>query len=139
VLRLTGTASGTVALLTVGTASGASLLAAWSPDGGSHWTLSPPLPLHGAGLSSASFGPGGSVAVITTTNGGQIMTGPGSSWLSLPPLPPGTATLAPGPGGTADALAVHAGTLTVWRHVSGGPAWAKAQVVNVPIQYGSSG
>jgi len=138
VLRLTSTPSGTVALLTAGTGSGASLLAAWSPDGGSHWTLSPPLPLHGAGLSSASFGPGGSAAVITTTNSGQIMTGAGSSWLSLPPLPQGTATLAPGPGGTADALAVHGGTLTVWQHVPGGTTWAKAQVINVPIQYGSS-
>ena len=138
VLRLTSTASGTVALLTAGTGSGASLLAAWSPDGGSHWTLSPPLPLHGAGLTSASFGPGGSAAVITTANRGQIITSTGSSWLPLPPLPPRTATLAPGPGGTADALAVQGGTLTVWQHVPGGPAWAKVQVVNVPIQYGSS-
>ncbi len=138
VLRLTSTASGTVALLTAGTGSGASLLAAWSPDGGSHWTLSPPLPLHGAHLTSASFGPGGSAAVITTTNRGQIITSAGSSWLPLPPLPPGTATLAPGPGGMADALAVHGGTLTVWQHVPGGTTWAKVQVVNVPIQYGSS-
>ena len=58
--------------------------------------------------------------------------------LPLPPLPPRTATLAPGPGGTADALAVRRGTLTVWQHVPGGPAWAKVQVLNVPIQYGSS-
>jgi hypothetical protein len=138
VVRLTSTAGGTVALLTAGTGSGASLLAAWSPDGGSHWTLSPPLPLHGAGLTSASFGPGGSAAVITTTNGGQVITSAGSSWLPLPPLPPRTATLAPGLGGTADALAVRRGTLTVWQHVPGGPAWAKVQVLNVPIQYGSS-
>jgi hypothetical protein len=139
VLRLTSTASGTIALLTAGTGSGASLLAAWSPDGGGHWTLSPPLPLHGAGLTSASFGPGGSATVITTTNRGQIITGAGSSWLPLPPLPPGTATLAPGPGGMADALAVHGGTLTVWQYVPGGTTWAQAQVVKVPIPYGSSG
>jgi hypothetical protein len=139
VLRLTSTAGSTVALLEAGTGSGASLFAAWSADGGSHWTLSPPLPLRGAGLTSASFGPGGSAAVITAANRGQIITGAGASWLPLPPLPPGTATLAPGPAGMADALAVHGGTLAVWQHIPGGTTWAKVQVVNVPIPYGSSG
>lgn len=137
VLRLTSTASSAVALLTAGTGPGASLLAAWSADS-RHWTLSPQLPLHGAVLTSASFGPGGTAAVITTGGRGQIITGAGSSWLPLPPLPPGTVTLAPGPGSAVDALAVHGGTLTVWQHVPGGATWAKIQVVNVPIPYGSS-
>jgi hypothetical protein len=135
--RLTRAAQGVIALLTAGTGPGASLLAAWSTDG-RHWTLAPPLPLHGAGLTSASFGPGGTAAVITTANHGQIIAAAGSSWLPLPPLPPGTATLAPGPGGAADALAVHGGTLTIWQHVPGGATWTKIQVVNVPIPYGSS-
>jgi hypothetical protein len=137
VTRLTRTAQGMAALLQAGSGPGASLLAAWSPDG-SHWTLSPPLPLHGAALTSASFGPGTTTAVITTANRGQITTSAGSAWLPLPPLPPGTATLAPGPGGAADALAVHGGTLTVWQHAPGGATWAKIQVISVPIPYGSS-
>jgi hypothetical protein len=136
VSRLTRTAQGMTALLAAGTGPGASLLAAWSADG--HWTLSPPLPLHGSALTSASFGPGGTAAIITTANRGQITTSAGSSWQPLPPLPPGTATLAPGPGGTADALAARGGTLTVWQHAPGGTAWAKIQVINVPIPYGSS-
>ena len=45
----------------------------------------------------------------------------GIAWLPLPPLPPGTATLAPGPGGAAEALAVHGGTLTIWQHVAAVP------------------
>ena len=85
--------------------------------------------------TAASFGPGGTAAVITTTNRGQITTAAGSAWL---PLPPGTATLAPGPGGTADALAVRGGTLTVWQHAPGGTTWAKIRVINIPIPYGSS-
>ena len=137
VSRLTRTAQGMTTLLTTGTGSRASLLAAWSA-GGSHWTVSPPLPLHGAALASASFGPGTIAAIITSANRGQITTGAGSAWLPLPPLPPGTATLAPGPGGTADALAVHGGTLIVWQYAPGGTAWAKIQVINVPIPYGSS-
>ena len=124
------------ALLVAGTGPGASLLAAWS--GGGHWTLSPPLPLHGGGLTSASLGPGATAAIITTANRGQITTGAGSAWLPLPPLPAGTAALAPGPAGAADALAVRGGTLTIWQHPPGGTTWAKIQVINVPIPYGSS-
>jgi len=137
VSRLTRTAQGMTALLQAGTGPGASVLAAWSAGGG-HWTLSPPFPLHGAALTSASFGPDGTAAIITSANRGQIITSTGSSWQPLPPLPPGTATLAPGPGGSADALAVHGGTLTVWQLASGATTWAKIQVIKVPIQYGSS-
>jgi hypothetical protein len=136
VTRLTRAAQGLTALLQAGSGPGASLLAAWTTAG--HWALSRPLPLHGAALTSASFGPGATAAIITSANRGQITTGPGSAWLPLPPLPPGTATLAPGPGGTADALAVQGGTLTIWQHAPGGTTWAKIQVINVPIPYGSS-
>jgi hypothetical protein len=137
VARLTRTAQGMTALLQAGTGHGASLLAAWSADG-DHWTLSPPLPLHGGALTSASFGPDGTAAIITSASRGQITTRAGSGWLALPPLPPGTATLAPGPGGTADALTVHGGTLTIWQLAPGDSTWAKIQVINVAIPYGSS-
>jgi hypothetical protein len=137
VSRLTRTTQGMTALLVAGAGPGASLLAVWSADG-DHWILSPPLPLHGGALTSASFGPGTTAAIITSANRGQIITGAGSAWLPLPPLPPGTVTLAPGPGGAADALAVRGGTLTVWQHAPGGTTWAKIQVINVPIPYGSS-
>jgi hypothetical protein len=39
-----------VALLASGTGSATRLLAASSADGGTHWALSSPLPLHGAKL-----------------------------------------------------------------------------------------
>ena len=137
VSRLTRTAQGMTALLQAGSGPAASLLAAWSADG-SHWTLSPPLPLHSGALTTASFGPGTTAAIITSANRGQITAGAGSAWLPLPPLPPDTATLAPGPGGAADALAVRGGTLTVWQHDPDGTTWTKIQVINVPIPYGSS-
>jgi hypothetical protein len=137
VARLTRTAQGITALLIAGTGPGTSLLAAWSADG-SHWTVSPPLALHGATLTSASFGPGGTTAIITTAKHGQSITPGGSSWEPLPALPSGTATLAPGADGTTDALAVHSGTLTVWQHAAGATTWTTIQVINVPIPYGSS-
>ncbi len=138
VLRLTRTPPGIAALLQAGTGPAASLLAAWSADDGGHWTLSPPLTLGGAALTSASFGPGGTAAIILTGNRADIVTSPGSPWRPLPPLPPGTATLAPGPGAAADALAVNRSTLTVWQLAPGSARWAKAQAINVPILYGSS-
>jgi hypothetical protein len=136
VTRLTRTAQGLMALLAAGAGPRATLLAAWSADG-RHWTVSPPLPLLSAALTSASFGPRGTAAIITTAHRGQIISGAGSSWHPLPPLPPGTATLAPGPG-AVDALAVDRGTLTIWQLAPGGTTWAKNQVIDVPIPYGSS-
>jgi len=139
VLRLTRTGNSMTALLTAGTGPGEPILAAWSTDDGGHWTLSAPLRLGGAAVTSASFGPGGAACVVMTGRHGAVITG-GRAWKALPDLPPGTATLAPGPAGTFQALAVHRGALTVWQTSARGTAWLKkTQTINVPIQYGSSG
>ena len=122
VLRL----SGTTALLAAGT----SLFAAWY-DGG-RWTVS--APLTGAGQPRASgFGAGGSAWVLLGAGRVQVIGGPGSRWQALPAVPAGTAVL--GAGGY-DALAVSGAVLTVWRLTAG--AWAKTQVITVPIVPGSS-
>jgi hypothetical protein len=139
VLRLTTTAGTTTALLAAGTGARARLLAAWSAGRGAHWALSPPLPLRGAGLTSASPGPGGRVAAVLTGSRAQTITGPAGSWRPLPALPPGTATLAPGPAGGWDALAAHRTRLAVWHLPPGGAAWAATQTITVFIQFGSSG
>ncbi len=139
VLRLTTTAATTMALLAAGTGAAAGLLAAWSTDSGAHWALSQPLPLHGAKLTSASSGPGGTVAVVLTGNRARAVAGPAGSWRQLPPLPAGTATLAPTSAGGWDALAVHSTKLTVWQIPPGGAAWAATQTISVPIEFVSSG
>ena len=138
VLRLTRTAGGVAALLGAGTGPGASLLAAWSAGGSSHWTVSAPL-LAGRGrLTSASFGSGGSAAIVLNGTAGESIAGPGGRWQALPALPAGTATLAPGAPGGFDALAAHGTTMTVWHLAPGSPAWTSAQSISVPIQFGSS-
>ncbi len=136
-LRLTSTASGTAALLEAGTGPGASLLAAWSADGGGHWSLSPPFHMNGATPISASFGPGNTAAVVLSGSQGETIASP-AAWRSLPRLPAGTATLAPDAAGALDALSVKSTRLTVWQLAPGSAAWAKAQAINVPIQFGSS-
>lgn len=138
VLRLTTTAGVTTALLQADTGSAAHLLAAWSTGGGAHWTLSPPLPLNGARLTSASFGTSGTAAIMLTGNRAQTIAGPARSWRPLPALPSATATLAPVTGGGWDALAVHGTRLTVWQLAPGGTSWASTQTITVPIVFGSS-
>jgi hypothetical protein len=137
VLRLTATGTGLAALLQAGTGQAATLLAAWSPGGTPRWTISPPLQLRSAAPVSASFGPGRSAAVILPGRHGETITA-GGQWRQLPQLPPGTATLTPGPGGQPDALAVHGTRLTVWQLDPGHAGWVKTQVISVPIQFGSS-
>ena len=95
--------------------------------------------LHGAELTSASFGSSGAAALVLTGNRAETITGAGAAWRSLPALPAGTATLAPGPAGGFDALAVHRTRLTVWQLGPGTTAWRATQAMNVPVQFGSSG
>jgi hypothetical protein len=138
VLRLTTTANRITALLTAGTRPAASLLAAWSADDGRHWALSPPFRLNNATLTSTSFA-AGAAAIVLSGNRAKTVTSGAASWRSLPALPPGTATLAPGTAGGFDALAVHRTRLTVWHLAAGAATWRTAQTINVPIQFGSSG
>jgi hypothetical protein len=129
ILGLTRTSGGDAALLLAGT----DLLAAWSD--GTRWTVSAPVPAAG-GVVASGFGPSGDVWVLLRGGRAVTVAGMGGSWRALPPVPAGTATLAPGTGGY-DALAVSGSKLTVWR--LGAAAWAKVQVINVPIEPGSSG
>jgi hypothetical protein len=138
VLRLVTTGSETTALLETDSDGHAAVFAAWSAGGGT-WTMSAPLPLSGAGLASTSFGPGGEAAVLTTRGVAYVITSAGDPWHALAALPPGTATVALDGGDQADALAVHDSTLTVWHIPAGGTVWTRAEVISVPIEYGSSG
>jgi hypothetical protein len=130
--------SQTVALLTAAAGQSASLVAAWTSTPGTRWTTSAPLPLHGPAPASASFGPGGTIGVITASRAGDLISSGGSSWQALPALPARTTTLALQPTGSVEALAVRAAKLTVWQLQPGGATWAVQQIINVPIQYGSS-
>ena len=145
VLRLTaGDGAGTMALLQAGGGDATSLLAAWTANG-THWTVSPPLPVNGARVLSSGAGPGATAAWVLLAGGrAATVAGPGApgatgaAWRSLPAPPHGTAVLAPGPGGALDALAVSGGSaLTVFRLTPAG-AWQQTQVISVPVQLGSS-
>ena len=129
VLGLAATAGGNAALLQAGN----SLLAAWWD--GTRWTVS--APVTAGRVRALGFGAGGSAWVLLGAGRAEAISGTGGSWRALPPAPAGTVTLAPGAGGSYDALAVAGSRLTVWRLAR--HAWTRAQLITVPIQYGSSG
>jgi hypothetical protein len=142
VLGLTAITGGTTALLAVSRPRGTSLFAAWW--NGTRWTVSAPVTADG--VRAFGFGPDGSAWLLPGRGRPEIVAGAASStWRPLPPVPagtqvlvpPGTGTLAPGTGGSYDALAVAGSRLTVWRLGQG--TWARVQQVTVPVQYGSSG
>jgi len=128
VLGLTATEGGNAALLHAGN----SLFAAWWD--GTRWAVS--APVTSGTVRALGFGADGSAWVLPDSGRAEAIGGSGGSWQALPPVPPGTMTLAPGTGGSYDALAVAGSKLVVWRLTRG--AWAKAQLITVPIQYGSS-
>jgi hypothetical protein len=138
VLRLTATGTGLEALLRDGTGPHAGLIAAWSGNSGTTWTLSAPLLTGARQLSSTAVGPGQAVGVILSGGHGETLAGPGSSWHALPALPKWAATLALGPAGQADAIAVNGGTFRDWQLAPGATGWSLAQTVHVAIPYGSS-
>lgn len=142
VLALRPSASGLSALLGLSENGRVRLLVAWEGHPGENWSLSPALQL--ARLATVtSFGPAGGrgVFVLSSEPSGaelEVATGPASPWRQLPAPPASTATVAFGPTATVQALAVDEGVLTVWSLPPGASSWAKSQVVDVPIPYGSS-
>jgi hypothetical protein len=131
VLGLGSTADGNVALLLAGN----ELIAAWSTSSG--WSTSGVLG-GVTGVRAVGFGAGGSAWALLAGGRAETIGGPGDAWRALPTVPAGTATLAPGAGGSFDALAVAGSKLTVWQAGPAATAWTKAQAISVPIEYGSS-
>jgi hypothetical protein len=129
-------AAGNMALLQAGTGGAASLLAAWTTDG-THWTVSSPLPAGGGQVLASGAGPGTTAWVLLAGGRAETVTGPGAAWRALPAPPRGTAVLAAGLAGALDALAASGSTLTVFQLTPAG-AWHQSQVINVPVQLGSS-
>ena len=121
---------GTAALMAAGTG----LVAAWS-DGG-RWTVSACAGGGGAPCGRRGSGPPGASGCCSAGGRAEAIGGTGGAWRALPAVPAGTQTLAPGPA-RYDALAVSGSRLTVWQLA--GSAWVQVQVIDVPIEYGSSG
>jgi hypothetical protein len=140
VLALATAGQRTTAILAARSSAGrASVLAAWSTDGGAHWRLSPTLATTVAAKPSVSIWANGSAGLVLSASKAAIIGWQSAGWRALPPLPARTATLAVGPTGRPQALAVSHGTLTAWQVAAGSHQWTLVQTVRVTIPYGSSG
>jgi hypothetical protein len=141
-LRMTSTGNSTAALFSGVEGSTRNLFAAWTSPPGNTWTLSAPLQLGARDQIVASgVGAGGSQFVLLRSGNfthAEVISGPRSTWRTLSPLPPGTATVATEPAGQLVALSVSDTRLTVWQQSAKGTDWQKGQSITVPIVFGSS-
>lgn len=160
VVRLVATSTGAVALVSTGSGPGTRLYGLWGTGTGTgatwRWTVTPALGLGSRRLSASGITPGGRL-VVTAAGSGVVAwvvsppvtpspsaASPPSAasaqspvgWQTLAAPPQGTAAVVPTPAGGLDALVVRQSTLDVDSLV--GQRWQQAQVLEVPIQYGSS-
>ncbi|HWD25080.1 MAG TPA: hypothetical protein VG368_06420, partial [Acidimicrobiales bacterium] len=144
VLNLQETNGQLSALLAISGAGHIQIVDSYRAARSGRWVVSPPLGLKD-GARVVSFGPSGASGafVLGSDSSGaeqlSVLGSPSGSWQALPPPPNRTATVAFGPGGKVDALSVDDTVMTDWALGPGSHRWTKEQVVNVAIQFGSSG
>jgi len=142
VLALGAARASTSALLAVGSANRTYLVAAWSTSR-DRWSTSSVLLLK-PDEQVTSVGPAdgsGLFVLLRAASGADrllVAEGSTSAWRELPSPPPGTTTVAFGAGEPAAALVAGATVATIWSLGSASSTWVRSQVIQVPIQYGSS-
>lgn len=140
VLALQPTVGGLCALLAVSDGPDTSLEAAWTSSG-STWIVSPVLDLGTEQVASVGSDGKNGLFVLAARSDSEvieILSGPGRAWSTLPDPPAGTQTLVFGATGTVDALSVDRTTFTDSSLTDSSGSWTRAQVIDVPIEFGSS-
>lgn len=141
VLGLRPAGGGLDALLELAHGPTATVEVAATTDG-RHWTTSAPLPLGSARLGSYSSAADGTTAVELIGSGGRptawVHRPSAAAWQQLPDPPAATAVVALTGDDAPEALSVASTVLTVWQDPTGADTWSKHQVIDVPIQFGSS-
>jgi hypothetical protein len=140
VLGLRENGDGVSTLLAVPDGSKTIILGAWTSAALAHWTISSAVRL-GSGDRVVSYGPSTGLGwyVLSTKPSAskslEVLASTGS-WTELPTPPTQAGTASFGPANSVDVLGGSGTLMTDWKLVSS--RWTKVQVINVPIQYGSS-
>ena len=141
VLRLRGWAGGVTALVEARWSQRTVLLGA-TLAANATWSTPVALALSGSEkVASSGVSSNGSLVVLLSDGGRQTVAelpAESSSWVPLPAPPKGTAAVAMASPVETDAVRVNGAQLQVFHLDAAHDDWQMAQVIKVPIQYGSS-
>ncbi|MGA2530750.1 MAG: hypothetical protein ABSG36_16535 [Acidimicrobiales bacterium] len=141
VLRLRAFEGGVSALIAT-YSGGRTELYGSSLRGRSSWSTPVEVAITGGGQLKASgiSADGGLVVLVKAAKGpvAECLAGGARAWLQLPRPPAQVSAISYEEGGRIDAFAVDHSRLTIYRLAETGSRWLRAQVMQVPIQYGSS-
>jgi hypothetical protein len=142
VTRLVSTAAGDAGLAQVRAGTRTSVVGFWGNGSTAGWesaTLSVPA---GWSVEATAAGGGSGPGLAVLLGSGpkrrvEVVTGPGASWVTLPPAPSGASGVAE-VGTEVDTFVVASAKLAVWASSAGAAGWSRRASITVPVPYGSS-
>jgi hypothetical protein len=143
VTRLVSTGDGVAGLAQVQSGMRASVVGFWGNGSSAQWAGSATLSVP-AGWSVKATATGGAsgegLAVLLGAGDKrrvEVLTGPGSSWVTLPQAPRGASGVSDD-GTEIDTFVVASSDLAVWAWSDGAAGWSRTASITVPVPYGSS-
>jgi hypothetical protein len=143
VTRLVRTVDGVAGLAQVQSGKGVTVVGFWGDGSTSQWSgpSSLPVPSGWRVTATATGGGAGQGFAVLLGSGSsrrvEVVAGPGSSWIMLPPAPRGASGVSD-VGGVMDTFVVTGSHLAVWTWTAGAAGWRRAASITVPVPYGSS-
>jgi len=143
VTRLVSTSSGVTGLGQVADGKRTSIVAFWGGGSTDQWSGPTAFSVPGSWSVKATATGGGSgqgVAVLLGSGAQrrvEVVTGPGGSWVSLPPAPQAASGVS-AVGSEIEAFVVTGSRLAVWAWTTGATGWTQTASISVPVPYGSS-
>jgi hypothetical protein len=143
VVRLDTTASGTMGLAQLGSATRTSLVAFWGQGSADQWSQSGALPVPKGWTVEATATGGGAGQGVAVLLGAkeqrrvEQVTGPGTPWVAVASPPPGASGVSE-VGTEIDTFVVTGSDLAVWAWTPGSVGWRRTATIVVKVPYGSS-
>jgi hypothetical protein len=143
VTRLVSTPDGVAGLAQVQSGTRSSVVGFWGNGSTAQWSGSATfsIPAGWSVKATATGGGAGQGLAVLLGSGDkrrvEVVAGPGASWVSLPPAPPGASGVSD-IGTEIDAFVVASSHLAVWAWSDGAAGWSRTASLTVPVPYGSS-
>jgi hypothetical protein len=143
VTRLVATTVGVDGLAQVQAGKQAAVVGFWSNGSTTPWVRSATLAVPAGWSVKATATGGGSGQGLAVLLGSgkrrrvEVVGGPGDSWVTLPPAPPGASGVSI-VGAEVETFVVKNSDLAVWAWNDGAAGWSRTASITVPVPYGSS-